>query len=94
MGVNPCGRCAIVTLLPQIAKLPKKSIKHWFQDKWAYLRSYIAPLLNEANILSFGDELSGGSKKNYSSNLISELLSLKTTIDIPIIISHIKNFNI
>ena len=25
VGVTPCGRCAIVALLPQITKLPKKS---------------------------------------------------------------------
>ena len=25
VGVNPCGRCAIVALVLQIAKLPKKS---------------------------------------------------------------------
>ena len=25
MGVNPCERCTIVAMLPQIAKLPKKN---------------------------------------------------------------------
>ena len=55
------------------------------------LSRYIAPLLNEGNILSFGDDLSGGLiKKNKTNpNLFSKLLPLKTTIDIPITISYI-----
>jgi hypothetical protein len=32
VGVNSCGRCAIMALLPQIAKHPVKSQKKWFQD--------------------------------------------------------------
>ena len=31
VGVNPCGRCVAVALLPQIAKLPKKSQKNGFK---------------------------------------------------------------
>ena len=45
---------------------------------------YIAPLLNESNILLFGDDLSGA-----NTNLILNCWPLKTTIDIPIIISYI-----
>ena len=46
--------------------------------------------LNEGNILSFGDDLSGGSIKKPNLNLISKLLPLKTTMDIPIIISCMR----
>ena len=31
VGVTPCGRCAIVALLPQITKLPKKSQNNCFK---------------------------------------------------------------
>ena len=31
VGVNPCGRCTIVALLPQIANLPKKSQNNDFK---------------------------------------------------------------
>ena len=64
VGVNPCGRCAVVALLPQIAKIPKKSKYDSFKKSWADLRRYIAPLLKEGNILSYGGALSGGSIKN------------------------------
>jgi hypothetical protein len=63
VGVNPCGKCAIAAPLPQIAKLPKKSQKNGFKICELILSMRIAPLLNEGNILSFGDDLSGGSIK-------------------------------
>ena len=44
------------------------------------MNKYIAPLLNEGNNLAFGDYLSGG--------LIKKNQPLKTTIDIPIILSY------
>ena len=61
------------------------SLATWCGD----LSRYSAPLLNKGNILSFGDDMSGGFIKNLNPNLISKLLPLKTTIDIPIIISYI-----
>ena len=42
VGLNPCRQCAIVAPLPQIAKLPQKVTKKWFQDLWSHLSRYIA----------------------------------------------------
>ena len=48
--------------------------------------------LNEGSILSFGDhDLRGGSIKKPNLSLITPLLPLNTTIDIPIIISHVHD---
>ena len=49
----------------------------------------IVPPLNEGNILSIGDDLSGGSIKKTSPNSISKLLPLKTIINTSIVISYI-----
>ena len=87
VGVKPCGRCTIMALLPQIAKLPQKNHKN--NDFHICLSKYITPLLNESSITSFQDYLSGDLiKKKPNPNLISKLLPLKTSIDIPIIISY------
>ena len=59
---------------------------------WVDLSKYIAPLANEGNIMSFQDDLSGGSLNKNQPNLISKLLPLKTTINIPMIISYITKF--
>ena len=59
VGVNPCGKCTVVALLPQIATLPPKITNHSFKNCELILSRYIAPLLNEGNILSFQDDLSG-----------------------------------
>ena len=88
VGVNSCGRCVVVASLTQIAKFPKKSQNIIFKV-WVDLSRYIAPLLNEGNIWSFKDDLSGGSIKKTKPNLISKLLSLKTTNNIAIIISYL-----
>ena len=62
VGLNLWGRCATVALLPQIAKLLKKH-KIMVSRLWIDLNRYVAHLLNEGNILSFGDDLNGGSIK-------------------------------
>ena len=59
------------------------------QDLWVASSRYIAPLLNEGNNFSFGDDLSGGLIKKLNLNLIYKLLPLKTTIGIPIMICYI-----
>jgi hypothetical protein len=47
VGVNPHGRCA-----PQIAKLPPKITKEWFQDLWVNLGMYsgVTPKLSPCAI--------------------------------------------
>ena len=57
MGVDSCGRCAIVSMLPQIAMLHSKFQKN---DLSVDLSTYIALLWNEGNILSFEYDLSEG----------------------------------
>ena len=90
VGVNPRGRCVVVTPLPQIANLPQKTIKEWLQKLQADLSRSITPLLNEGNILSFENDLNDGPTKKTNPNSISTLLPLKTIIiDIPVTISYI-----
>ena len=89
VGVNPCGRCVVVAPLPQIAKFPKNSQNNDFKIYELIWVGIFAPLSNEGNILSFGDDLSGGLIKTTNPNLILKLFPHKTTIDIIIIISYI-----
>ena len=49
--------CAIIA---SNCKASQKVTKKWFQDLWAGLSRYIDPPLDKGNILSFGDNLSGG----------------------------------
>ena len=35
VGVNPCGRCVVMALLPQIAKLPKN------HKKWSKIKAWV-----------------------------------------------------
>ena len=50
MGVKLCHMCLKLQASQTITK-------QWFQDLRANLSRYIAPLLNEGNSLSFGDDL-------------------------------------
>ena len=63
--------------------------KQWFQDLRSDFSRYIVPLLNEGNILSFGDNLSTSLIKKTNPNFISKLLPLNATMNILIIISYI-----
>ena len=88
VDVNPCGRCEVVAPLPQIAKLPQKTIKKRIEDVWADLSRYITPLLNKGNIFFIWRWFEWRFEQKTNLNLISIMLPLKTTIDIPIIISY------
>ena len=76
-----------MALLPQIAKLPKihKIMVSRFVSRFEY--AYCS-LLNKGDILSFKDDLSGRLLKKISPKKYYKLLPLKTTVDIPIIISY------
>ena len=63
VGVNPCGRCLVVALLPHITNLPKQSQNNGFKV-CELIRVSILPLsCNEGYMWSFGDDTSGGSNK-------------------------------
>ena len=90
-GWNPCGGCTIVTPLPQIAKLPKNQ-KVVGPRFGANLSRYIAPLWiggKFCHLEMIEWRLDWKTNPNWS----SKLLPLKTTIDIPIIISYIMKLS-
>ena len=74
---------------PQIEKLPKNSQNNGFKICELIWVGTLPPLLNEGNIFPSRDDFRAGSIKKTNPILISKSSALKTTIDIPIIISYV-----
>lgn len=56
VGVNSCEICVIRVTTASIATFLRKIPEMWAQDLWVDLNTCVAPLFNEDNILSNGDD--------------------------------------
>ena len=88
MGVNPSRRRTIVAPLPQIANILQKSQNNGFKTCeliWVGIMPFFWMRATLCCLQKIGVEV----RSKTNPDLISKLLTLKTTIAIPIIISYI-----
>ena len=108
VGVHPRGRCATVTPVPQITKLPKNSQNNEFKVCDLIWVSILPAFWMGGNNWSFGDDLSGGSiriptqldfsivaPEDHYRRSYYDLLHKKTsTFEISVMSSHLQFSNI